>query len=317
MKAGTRLALYAAALVALFIGAYAIAGAIVPDNVVKKWARASATHDGGSEAGDGADASAAANQPARGTAVAASGYLLSPVAAPTSVGTSGDLSFQVLDADGRPVTHYTTSHEKDLHLIVVRSDGANFRHVHPTLDQTTGTWSIPWSWSSGGTYRVYTDFEPVAENPRPVTLTRTLDVSGAFEPMTVSLTSESEVDGYQVRAEGDVMAGSTSMVTMTVSREGEAVTTLEPYLGAFGHLVALREGDLAYIHVHPEGDEPKPGATAGPTIGFMVEAPTVGRYRLYLDFQVAGRVHTAEFVVEAHRGPTSASTTPHAETSGH
>ena len=30
---------------------------------------------------------------------------------------------------------------------------------------------------------------------------------------------------------------------------------MEPYLGAKGHLVALREGDLAYLHIHPEGGE--------------------------------------------------------------
>ena len=35
------------------------------------------------------------------------------------------------------------SHEKRLHLIVVRGDGALFRHVHPSLDSTTGTWKVP------------------------------------------------------------------------------------------------------------------------------------------------------------------------------
>ncbi len=41
-----------------------------------------------------------------------------------------------------------------------------------------------------------------------------------------------------------------------VSRDGEPVNDLQPYLGAYGHLVALRSGDLAYLHVHPERRTP-------------------------------------------------------------
>ena len=36
---------------------------------------------------------------------------------------------------------------------------------------------------------------------------------------------------------------------VAVSDGSEPVTDLEPYLGAHGHLVVLREGDLAYLHV--------------------------------------------------------------------
>ena len=93
------------------------------------------------------------------------------------------------------------------------------------------------------------------------------------------------------------------------------MTTLEPYLGAFGHLVALREGDLAYLHVHAEGDEPQARDTAGPEIGFAAEAPTADRYLLYLDFQVDGQVQTAEFVIDAEHGDGSQTDDSH--TGGH
>jgi copper chaperone CopZ len=73
------------------------------------------------------------------------------------------------------------------------------------------------------------------------------------------------------------------------------VTDLEPYLAAYGHLVALRAGDLAYLHVHPAG-EPGDGKTpAGPDITFYATAPSTGDYRLFLDFQHDGVVRTAEF----------------------
>ena len=85
---------------------------------------------------------------------------------------------------------------------------------------------------------------------------------------------------------------------MTITRDGQPITGLEPYLGAFGHMVALRDGDLAYLHVHPHGDAPEAGATSGPEIIFEATAPTEGRYLLYLDFQVDGQVHTAPLVID-------------------
>ena len=88
------------------------------------------------------------------------------------------------------------------------------------------------------------------------------------------------------------------MLTVRLTRDGLPVTLLEPYLGAYGHLVALREGDLAYLHVHPHGEEPETGQTSGPEVAFEVTAPTPGRYLLYLDFQVDGQVHTAPFVLD-------------------
>jgi hypothetical protein len=57
----------------------------------------------------------------------------------------------------------------------------------------------------------------------------------------------------------------------------------------------LRATDLGYLHVHP-----MESATAGPDVKFMAEVPTPGRYRLYLDFQHGGKVHTAQFTVDVH-----------------
>ena len=76
-------------------------------------------------------------------------------------------------------------------------------------------------------------------------------------------------------------------------------STTEPYLGAGGHLVALREGDLAYLHVHPGGHgEPEAHDDA---VAFMSEFPSEGRYRLYLQFKHEGSIHTAEFTQEVAR----------------
>ncbi|MCM3658278.1 heavy-metal-associated domain-containing protein [Agromyces mediolanus] len=299
MRAGARLALYGAGLAVAFGGAFALAGVVVPDSLVAAWAEGS---DMDMHGEGGAEGAAMAAHGPNGVSIDADGYLLSPVTAPGAVGEAGELRFQVLDASGHPVTEYTTSHERELHTIVVRSDGAGFRHVHPALDAASGTWSLPWTWDEAGSYRLYADFTPAGDDAEGVTLTRTLDVAGELNPVTAEPTRRSEVDGFVVTIDGELTAGASSELTLTVERDGTPVTGLEPYLGAFGHLVALREGDLAFLHVHPEGEEPEAGSTGGPEIAFAASAPTPGRYLLYLDFQVDGAVHTAEFVIDASVG---------------
>jgi hypothetical protein len=93
-----------------------------------------------------------------------------------------------------------------------------------------------------------------------------------------------------------------------VSKDGRPVTDLQPYLGAYGHLVALRDGDLAYLHVHPDGTPGDGRTAAGPEIVFHAEVPSAGSYRLYLDFQHAGVVRTAEFTAIA--GPPAPAAPP-------
>lgn len=175
---------------------------------------------------------------------------------------------------------------------MVRADGAHFRHRHPVLDPETGVWTIPWTWAAAGTYRVFADLTPAGGES--VTLSRTVEVAGDYQPQVAEPIAASVVDGYQVTLEGTLAAGAGTLLTARVTRDGQPVTDLEPYLGSFGHLVALRQGDLAYLHIHAL-DDGKPG----PEIRFHAEAPTTGRYLLYLDFQAAGVVRTAAFVLDA------------------
>ncbi|MBB5912731.1 hypothetical protein BJY24_001598 [Nocardia transvalensis] len=222
------------------------------------------------------------------------GYTLTEISAPAAPNEPGALRFRILGTNGTPVTAYTPLHEKDLHLIVVRSDTRQFRHVHPVM-AADGTWSIDWKWAEPGTYRVFTDFSP-AGGP-DLTLSRTVTVAGnaADQPLP-PIARTAEVDGYRVTLDG---APSTAggALHFSVTRDGKPVTDLQPYLGAYGHLVALRATDLSYLHVHPQGEVGK--VPAGPGVDFHAQAPSAGAYRLYLDFQHDGAVHTAEFTAEA------------------
>jgi hypothetical protein len=107
------------------------------------------------------------------------------------------------------------------------------------------------------------------------------------------------VDGYRVRLDGELVPGVPSQVFATVTRDGAAVTDLEPHLGGFGHLVALRLRDLTLLRVRPDAQAPGPADRSGPGIAVTADAPSSGTYRLYLEFRHAGAVHTATFTVSA------------------
>jgi hypothetical protein len=247
---------------------------------------------------------ATAQEPA-GLGISEGGYTLRLSPTQLGRGEARELRFSIEGTDG-PVTEFDELHERRMHLIVVRRDGAEFRHLHPEMD-AAGTWSIPIEFARPGVYRAFADFSVGGEQH---TLATDVFVSGGeFEarpfPPAQPLAS---TDGYEVRLRaGEPRADEPTSLTFAVSEDGHAVHGLAPYLGAKGHLVALREGDLAFLHVHPEeaeghgGEEAHGHEASADEVAFAATFPTAGRYRLYLQFKHAGAVHTAEFTVEVLR----------------
>ena len=205
------------------------------------------------------------------------------------VGRPAAFRFRIVDRNGRAVRDFALEHTKKLHLIVARRDLTRYQHLHP-VEQADGSWTVPLTFSDPGTYRVFADF--TAHGSDRATLGTDVIVPGpsAGEPLPAPVESVS-VDGYDVSITSTGDRGEERALDFAVTREGRPVH-VEPYLGADGHLVVLRQGDLAYLHAHPEED-----GQGGP-IRFMVEYPSAGTYRLFLQFKDAGRVHTVAFTQE-------------------
>ncbi|MEV0171452.1 hypothetical protein AB0I00_10075 [Streptomyces sp. NPDC050803] len=233
-----------------------------------------------------------------GLEISQGGYTLALQTTRLEADEKSELRFAVVeDSTGRNVTAYQRAHGKELHLILASRDLTVYRHLHPTR-AAGGTWSTPVHLPKAGGYRVFADFSP--EGGEALILGADLSASGAPELAALpEHNTTARVDGYEVRLDGSLTAGRPSELTLTVAKDGKPVLDLEPYLGAYGHLVALRFGDLAYLHVHPNG-EPGDGRTLpGPEVSFTATAPTAGAYRLFLDFQHEGEVRTAAFTVHA------------------
>ena len=201
----------------------------------------------------------------------------------------GVFHFVIEGPDTKAVHEFTKVHEKELHFILVNRELTVFHHVHPTL-AADGTWSIALPALAAGSYRAVADFQ-VADGPR-LALGVDLAVAGNYATTAIAPpASTSIVDGYQVTIATDVKRGGEVKIALTVRKDGRLVTDLQPYLGAFGHLVAMRAGDLAYAHVHPDD-------YADGVVDFDAELTSEGRFGLFFDFKHGDTVHTATFTFD-------------------
>ena len=274
MNAAGRLGVYGAVLAGVFLASTAAGAAFDPVGLSNAEPE---THSGAMNEGDGLP----------GLATTAADLTLVADSETVTVGQPTTYSFRVTDADGAVVTEFDLEQTKRMHLIVVRRDFVGFQHLHPEM-ASDGTWSTDLTLYKPGVYRVFADFIVDGEKH---TLGNDLFAGGAFEPVPLSpptRTGEAG-DGYTIELVGTVVAGAESELEFVVRRDGRVITDLDDYLGAKGHLVALRDGDLAYLHVHPEEDR----------LLFETAFPTAGSYRLYLQFDHGGTVRTGELTVHA------------------
>jgi hypothetical protein len=75
---------------------------------------------------------------------------------------------------------------------------------------------------------------------------------------------------------------------------GAPIADLEPFLGATGHLLVVSADFGAVFHSHPVAEV---SSLHGPTVVFQVLFPRAGAYRLWAQFQRAGRAATVSFTV--------------------
>lgn len=231
-----------------------------------------------------------------GLAVSAGGYSMAAQQTRFTAGVPQQFQFQILGSDGAPVPRYLITSDRPLHLIVARRDLSGYQHLHPTLGPDN-VWSVPLTLPRAGEWRAFADFAVPSTTPGvsqvAVALGVDLAVPGDYQPVPPPpVSAESSVDGYTVTFGGTPQVGSLLPMLLRVYRNGQLVTELEPYLGSYGHLVVLREGDMGYLHVHPDQQ------LAGGGVRFWLAAPSSGRFRAFFDFQLGGVVRTASFTFQ-------------------
>lgn len=218
-------------------------------------------------------------------------------------------AFSIIDDGGNTVKDFQIVHEKVMHVIVVRKDLAEFQHVHPEFNQTTGQFTLAnLTFSADGPYRIFADFTPANAQMGPdgrlrgVTLNEDVNVGNLAnykpQPLTDAQLTKT-LQGYQVQLTSNptpATAGASTTLTFAITQNGKPVANLEKYLGALGHTVVLREGDLEFLHTHAL-DENVANQTG--SVGFAVTFPTTAKYKVFSQFQHQGRILTADFTLAA------------------
>lgn len=227
-------------------------------------------------------------------------------------GTPASYTFSMIDDRGEALKDFAVVHEKIMHVIVVRQDLAEFQHIHPEFNRTTGVFTLAdLTLPSDGPYRLLADFTP-ADSPRdphgnqlPVTIHDDLAVGDlkqyTAQPLSEVVTQKTFA-GYTVDLSvtpQPLQAGQEATLSFALRRDGIGVTDIERYLGARGHAVILREGELDFLHTHPREE-----TGASNRIEFDVTFPRDGQYKVFMQFQYAGQVITSDFVLIVTPGPS-------------
>ena len=204
------------------------------------------------------------------------------------------LEFRIADPEtGAAVTHFEIVHEKLFHLFIVSQDLQYFAHLHPQLGDDS-VFRLDTALPKPGTYRLLADFYPTGGTPQlaPKTIT-TAGYSTPLEAAIPRLAADlSPQRGENIEVElkldpAQPIAGRKTMLFVHLTpAEG-----LEPYIGAWAHLLAVSDDLVDTIHDHPFI------ADGGPDMQFNIFFPREAVYRVWIQFQRKGVVNTVAFTI--------------------
>lgn len=216
---------------------------------------------------------------------------------------TSDGTFHLTFAVRHPVTQalatdLVTVHDRPAHMFVVSSDLRVFEHVHPQ-PQPDGRLRLDWKPKAAGRYHLFLDIVPAGALPQlleaVVPVGGSKPTAAADEPGMMAIR-----EGVQAALESDrIVAGEWARLIfkLTDATTGAELTGWEPWLGAWAHLFAIRDGATEPRHGHP--DEHDAIREAGlTTVGFDLMFPRAGEYGVWLQIQRNGAVVTLPFRVD-------------------
>lgn len=197
----------------------------------------------------------------------------------------GTLVIELKDKHG-DVPELQVSHEKIMHLIVMRADLSQYHHLHPEK-QADGKYvqkiDLP-----KGHYKVFVDINPKDLNyaVKPIRLNIDGDYDDSPKPNLIADTNFTKtIKGQTVELTTDTIE-TNKEVTFTFDVKDAKP---EPYLGALGHVVITDEAGEKFIHVHP--------ASENETV-FSTQFDERGMYKMWAEFKLNGTVIVYPFVIE-------------------
>lgn len=205
-------------------------------------------------------------------------------------GKTATFTFEVFDPrTNKPVRDFEVMHEKLFHLFAISEDLQFFAHEHP-VKGFDSKFDLDLTLPRSGMYRLLCDYYPL--NALPQLTAKTLYVAGKIAkpvPLMADLAPQRmENMTAAIRLEpADPIAGMKTQLYFAL----DETAGLEPFLGAWGHMLAASEDLVDMIHTHPFLADGKPN------LQFNLIFPRAGMHRVWVQFQRKGVVNTAAFNV--------------------
>src|SRR5579872_3430175 len=219
---------------------------------------------------------------------------------PPQIPANQDLRIEIRVADPKsaePVKHFQIIHEKPIHLFIVSQDLQYFAHVHPELG-ADGVFRLDTRLPKPGTYKLLADFYPEGGTPQ---LISDVVTTAGYKGSLIDSVAKPEPDLAAKHSQNlDVelfldpeqpLAGKKTMLFFRLSpAEG-----IEPYLGAWAHLLAASDDLVDTIHDHPIYFSKAPDGR--PQVQFNLFFPRQAMYRVWVQIQRQGKVNTFQFTI--------------------
>lgn len=226
------------------------------------------------------------------------------------------MTYTLKGSDARPVppNELSVTHERIMHTVLVSQDLRHFSHIHPT-PKGEGRYSVTDTLPYQGKYVLFNEFFTAAG---AMQLERNVFATdGAGEADDPALLEPTLGQPQQVGSLTALLRANTQKVrrrapatfTLSVSKDGEPVTDMGPYLGAPCHVVIISADTRQFEHTHGDvlgrpmsGDMsgmpmgsmtmPTPPSSFGPDLQFTYTFMQPGMYRLWVQFVYRGKVVT-------------------------
>ena len=234
-------------------------------------------------------------------------YKLNVVAVPAEpkAGTEAELRLSVTllnTIDQRAAVDFEEVHERLMHVFLVRADLGQFAHEHPVLGKD-GIFTLRHTFATGGLYRIFVDVAPKDAGSQMLMESVSVagDIGKGYDIYAASVqdkgTNQKLGDAtLQLQVSKEALPiKKTTVLTASIYDASGRPASLQPYLGAMGHLFLINQDGETFVHSHPDDRSPLPAGN----LPFLTRFPKAGLYRGWMQVQRNGRVETANFILQA------------------
>lgn len=245
---------------------------------------------------------------------------------PITSNTETDIDFKITkDGDSVPLE---INHERIVHVLTVREDLEEFKHIHPenfgkaTKENIQNSeFGIKNTFAEAAKYLMVFEFQSegkilakqveleVGNKKKELSVNRDLNMAKSFGDYSVEMIPLESIDEYLMQStiiqkQSSIKSNERTGFVFRVITRGDFVGDLEPYLGSKAHFSIWKDDLTNFMHLHAyesgHEDNMHGEKKFGPNLPLIVNFPELGYYKIFVEFQHEGKVIAGNFMVEVN-----------------